>query len=139
MSSQPTDAPESDQPEVVDASGEAEETQTNEQSDSQNSSRVSAKEPEFSELSDRGAARNAGSINRFLDVSVQVAAELGKVTIPIGDLLKIGEGSVIELNRSVSEPIDLVAQGVKIASGDVVVIDDCFAIRIKEVENDTGS
>ena len=41
---------------------------------------------------------------------------------------------MIELGRPVSEPIDLMAQGVRVARGEVVVVDDCFALRIKEIE-----
>ena len=55
--------------------------------------------------------------------------------MPIGELLQLGEGAVLKLNRAVSEPVDLIAQGVRVARGEVVVVDDCFAIRIKEIEN----
>jgi flagellar motor switch protein FliN/FliY len=47
--------------------------------------------------------------------------------------MKLDEGAVIRLDRPVSDPVDLVSQGVKLASGEVVVIDDCFAVRIKEM------
>ncbi len=69
-----------------------------------------------------------------MDVRVTVSAELGRVTMPIGDLLKLGEGSVVELNHPVTGPIDLVANGVRIARGEVVVVDDCFAVQIKQIE-----
>jgi flagellar motor switch protein FliN len=74
-----------------------------------------------------------GSLNHLLDVSVCVTAELGRVTLPIGDILKMGLGSVVGLNRTVAEPVDLLVQGVPFARGEVVVIDDRFAIRIKEI------
>ena len=64
-----------------------------------------------------------------------LSAELGRVAIPIGELLELGEGSVLKLGRSVSEPVDLVAQGVRLGRGEVVVVNDCFAIRIKEIES----
>ena len=96
--------------------------------------KVSAQVPQFANLQDSSAQEQPSAIGRLYDVSVHVAAELGSVQIPIGDVLKLGEGSVIELNRTITEPIDLMAQGVRIARGEVVVIDDCFAIRIKEIE-----
>lgn len=96
---------------------------------------VEAKVPQFSNLSDTAKSTTPASMSRFLDVSVQVSAELGSIKMPIGDVLQLNEGSVIELNRSLSEPVDLVAQGVRIARGEVVVIDDCFAIRIREIES----
>jgi len=94
---------------------------------------VAAKVPEYSELS--GSDQSAGStpLNHLLDVNVTITAELGRVVQPLGELLKIGVGSVIELDRPVGEPVDLVAQGVRLARGEVVVVDDRFAIRIKEI------
>lgn len=99
---------------------------------------VEPKVPQFASLG-QSVENGSGSMSRFLDVSVQVSAELGSIRMPIGDMLQLGEGSVLELNRSLSEPIDLVAQGVRIARGEVVVIDDCFAIRIKEIESNQAN
>ncbi len=96
---------------------------------------VELQKPTFAPLADDGQKVENGSIKRFFDVQVTVSAELGRVQIPIGDLVQLGEGSVIELNRSVSTPIDLMAQGVRVATGEVVVVDDCFAIRIKTIES----
>lgn len=103
--------------------------------DSVESGSVEAKVPQFSNLNDTAKSATPASMSRFLDVSVQVSAELGSIKMPIGDVLQLSEGSVIELNRNLSEPVDLVAQGVRIARGEVVVIDDCFAIRIREIES----
>lgn len=109
----------------------------NTDSDSENGS-VEAKVPQFSNLNDTAKSMTPASMSRFLDVSVQVSAELGSIKMPIGDVLQLSEGSVIELNRNLSEPVNLVAQGVQIAKGEVVVIDDCFAIRIREIESNEG-
>ncbi len=75
-------------------------------------------------------------MNRFHEVKVAVAAELGRVNIPIQRLLELTEGSVFELNRSISAPIELIAQGIPLGNGEVVVVDDTFAIRIKEIYTD---
>ena len=96
-----------------------------------------AQRPEFSEVTDTSGTVPPRSLARFLDVEVTVSAELGRVTMPLGRLVELGEGSVVELNRSVASPVDLMAQGRRIASGEVVVINDCFAIRIQSVENET--
>jgi flagellar motor switch protein FliN/FliY len=69
----------------------------------------------------------------LVDVKVTVTAELGRVTLAIGEVLKLGVGSVLELNRGVAEPVDLMVQGVRLARGEVVVVDDHFAIRITEL------
>jgi len=86
--------------------------------------------PEFEALK---AVSETGSLNQLLDVEVCVTVELGRVTMSIGDILKLGLGSVVELDRSVSEPVDLLVQGVPFARGEVVVIEDRFAIRIQEI------
>lgn len=103
--------------------------------DSTQQETVEAHVPQFANLQESTEQVQPSPRGRLYDVSVQVAAELGNVRMPIGEILQLGEGSVLELNRSVSEPIDLMAQGVRIARGEVVVIDDCFAIRIKEIES----
>lgn len=74
------------------------------------------------------------SLSRFFDVTVTVSVELGRVTLPIGELVKLGKGSVIELDRSVDQPVDLVAQGVRLARGEVIVVNDRYAIRIDEID-----
>lgn len=95
---------------------------------------VRVKVPEFAHLQPSAGEAGDTSIKRFYDVNVTISAELGRVTLPIGELLALGEGAVVELNRSVNTPVDLVAQGVLIARGEVVVVDDCFAVRICEMD-----
>ena len=85
--------------------------------------------------SSRSRANAAMPLERFAEVSIEISVEIGRVTMPIGELLKLGEGAVVELNRAVSEPVDVMAQGVRIASGEVVVVDDRFAVRITEIVN----
>jgi flagellar motor switch protein FliN len=96
------------------------------------------RKPDFAPVTDTSVPGRTRSLNRFLDVSVTLSAELGRVTIPIGELVELGEGSVVELKRPVHSPVDLMAQGHRVATGEVVVIDDCFAIRIKSVESGEG-
>ena len=94
---------------------------------------VTARVAEYAELEAKPAAAPAGSLNQLLDVSVGVTAEIGRTTLSIADVLKLGSGSVVNLDRAVSEPIDLLVQGVPFARGEVVVIEDRFAIRIREI------
>jgi flagellar motor switch protein FliN/FliY len=94
---------------------------------------VVASAADFPELESIRAATATGSLNHLLDVAVCVTAELGRVTMSIGEILKLGVGSVVELDRSVSEPVDLLVQGVPFARGEVVVVKDRFAIRIQEI------
>ena len=95
---------------------------------------VDVESPQFAQLVDAGNSNANPNIGRFRDICVKVTAEIGNVMMPIGEILNLGEGSVIELDKPTSAPIDLMAQGVRIARGEVVVVDDCFAIRIKQIE-----
>lgn len=89
--------------------------------------------PDFAAMREGPGRATASSLDRFFDVHVPVWAELGRVELPLGELVKLSEGAVLRLERPISEPVDLVSQGVKLARGEVIVVDDCFAIRIKEI------
>lgn len=95
---------------------------------------IAVQSAEFVSLEGQHRESTGTPLDRFYDVHVTVWAELGRVQVPLGELLKLGEGSVVRLERPVSAPVDLMAQGVRVARGEVVVVDDCFAIRIKELD-----
>jgi flagellar motor switch protein FliN/FliY len=95
---------------------------------------VEARIPEFAELGGAAApADAAGSLDHLLDVSCTVTAELGRLKMSIGEVLKLNGGSILELDRLVSEPVDIMVQGVLLAHGEVVVVNNHFAVRIKEI------
>jgi flagellar motor switch protein FliN/FliY len=94
---------------------------------------VEAQAVDFADLTARSGAPLVNSLDHLLDVTVTVTAELGRVTRSINDVLKFGVGTVVELDRPVSEPVDLLVQGVRVARGEVVVVGDRFAIRITEL------
>lgn len=64
------------------------------------------------------------------DLQLPVSIELGKTNMLIRDILRLGRGSVIEFDKLVSEPVDVLVNGKKVAEGEVVVIDKHFGIRI---------
>lgn len=66
----------------------------------------------------------------LLDLKLPVSIELGRTNMLIRDILRLGRGSVIEFDKLVSEPIDVLINGKKVAEGEVVVIDKHFGIRI---------
>ena len=87
--------------------------------------------PEFSEL--QSASPLAGidpKMDLLYDLSLPVSIELGRTNMLIRDVLKLGRGSVVEFDKLVSEPVDILINGKKIAEGEVVVIDKHFGIRI---------
>ena len=91
-------------------------------------------QPDFAELdADNQPKGNSTDLSRLNDVRVTIAAELGRTTVPIHELLQLAEGTVFELNRSIENPVELRAQGVPLGNGEVVVVDGNFAIRIQEI------
>lgn len=95
---------------------------------------VQVSSPEYQEVSPAGEnGQETADLNRFQDISVTVSADLGRAKVPIQTLMNLGEGSVLELNREIDSPVELVAQGVALACGEVVVINGCFAVRVTKV------
>lgn len=78
-----------------------------------------------------GAA--AGSLDTLLDVSLPVAIEFGRTHLTVQEVLELGSGSVIQLDRMVGEPIDIYVSDRKLAEGEVVVIGEHFGVRITRV------
>ncbi len=73
------------------------------------------------------------NINMLLDVELEVQVELGKKLMKIQDVLKLGKGSVLELEKTAGEPLEMFVNNRKLAEGEVVVIDDYFGIRITKL------
>ena len=69
----------------------------------------------------------------ILDIPLLVTVELGRVKLPIQDLLKLGEGSVVELNKLVGEPLEVLVNGKAVARGEVVVVNEKFALRLTDI------
>lgn len=86
----------------------------------------------FFELGD-GTAGDVRNIELLLDVSLQVTVELGRTRRQIRDVLTLGPGSVVELDKLAGEPVDVLVNGKRIARGEVVVIDEHFGVRITDI------
>ena len=69
----------------------------------------------------------------LLDVQMVLTVELGRTTKYVKDVLKLGEGSIIELDKLAGEPVDLLINGKLIAKGEVVVIDENFGVRVTDI------
>ncbi len=76
-------------------------------------------------------------LEMLYDLQLPVSIELGRTNMLIRDILYLGRGSVIEFDKLVSEPVDLLVNGKKIAEGEVVVIDKHFGIRITTLVDPT--
>jgi flagellar motor switch protein FliN/FliY len=72
-------------------------------------------------------------INLIRDVPLEISVELGKTSKRISEILDFGPGSVIELDKLVGEPLDILANGKLIAKGEVVVVDENYGVRITDI------
>ncbi len=77
----------------------------------------------------------AANLDLLLDVNLEISVELGRARLKFRDVLNLSSGSVVELGRQTSEPVDIMVNGALLASGEVVVVDDHFAVRITKLLN----
>lgn len=75
----------------------------------------------------------ARDIEFLLDIPVKVVVELGKTKVQLGDLLRLGRGSVLELEKPAEEPLDVHVNGKLIGRGEVVVVNNKFGIKLTEI------
>src|SRR6476661_4056103 len=80
-----------------------------------------------------GLAGEGADLSRLHDVPVELAVEIGRTRMTIGQTLDLRPGSVVSLNRLAGEPVDLLINGKPIARGEVVVIDEEFGLRVTDV------
>ena len=79
------------------------------------------------------------ALKRFGEVRVRLAVELGRAEMPLKEVLTLGEGSVVSLDRLTDELLDLTANGRVVARGEVVAQDGRFALRIVEMVGEDAS
>lgn len=73
------------------------------------------------------------NFERLRDVEVDVTVRFGKTEVPLRDVVRFGVGSMIELNRTVDEPVELLVNNFPLARGEVVVIDGYYGVRLTEI------
>ena len=69
----------------------------------------------------------------ILDIPLDVSVELGKVKMIVNDLIRLGQGSVVDLEKPAGEPLDIYVNGKLVARGEVVVVDEKYGIRVIDV------
>ena len=72
-------------------------------------------------------------LSAVYDIPVQLAAVLGKASMPVNQLLRLGRGAVVELDRKVGEPIDIYVNNRLVARGEVLIVDDHLGITMTEI------
>lgn len=90
-------------------------------------------EPEIKYSVPTAAYRDAPELDVILDISVRLTMELGSRDISIGDLLQLKQGSVLELDQVVGQPLDVMVNGTLIAQGEVVQVNDKYGIRMLDI------
>ena len=78
-------------------------------------------------------SRSAADLEAVFDVPVQVSAVLGRARMEVGELLKLGPGAVLELDRKVGEAIDIYVNNRLVARGEVVLVEDKLGVTMTEV------
>lgn len=91
--------------------------------------------PQYEDLSTAagGNVISHPSLDIVLDVPVTVSLEVGKATMSVGQLIKLGQGAVVELDRAVGEPLDVMVNGALVAHGEIVLVNEKFGIRLTSV------
>jgi len=95
--------------------------------------KVDVQEAQFPEFGDKEGQTLPQNMELLKDVPLTVTVRLGKSTMTISDVLDLGEGSIIELDKLAGELVDLYVNGKLIAKGEVVVIDESFGFRVKDI------
>ena len=89
--------------------------------------------PQKSRSDAADAGRLTGSMDFLLDIPLEISVELGRTKILINELLKLGQGSVLELSKLAGETLEILANRKLIARGEVVVVNEKYGIRLTEI------
>lgn len=88
---------------------------------------------QFPSLNSQGGGGESGNISLLMDVYMEMTVELGRTKKSIKEILGMGEGTIIELDKLAGEPVDILVNHKLIATGEVVVIDENFGVRVTEI------
>ncbi|MDR1421187.1 MAG: flagellar motor switch protein FliN [Treponema sp.] len=94
---------------------------------------ASVQSVQFPNLVPRASSQEAGNIGLIMDVYMEMTVELGRTRKLIKEILGMGEGTIIELDKLAGEPVDILVNHKLIAKGEVVVIDENFGVRVTEI------
>ncbi|TAJ08717.1 MAG: flagellar motor switch protein FliN [Nitrospirae bacterium] len=93
--------------------------------------------PALSSAEPRGGTATANGIDFILDIPMQVSVQLGSTRMLVRELLQLGQGSVIELDKLAGEPMEVLVNNKLVARGEVVVVNEKFGIRLTDVVSAT--
>jgi len=120
--------------ETTEAVEEKTQEEQQQQSDTaQTDSKAQAQSVEFSEATGPEAAGAGGNIEILLDMNIPVTVAIGQKEMSVRRLLQLGPDSVLKLDKPIDAPADLYLKDTKFATGNVVVVNGRFAVKIKEI------
>ncbi len=93
---------------------------------------------DFPELQPKGGQESASGINLLNRVNLNVRIELGRTKMLVEDVLRLNEGSVVELDKLAGDPVDIYVNDRLVACGEVLVLNDTFSIRVNEILNEAA-
>ncbi len=96
-----------------------------------------AKLATFPEFEQKPVIQGSGNMNLLLDVPLKISVQLGSTKMLIKDLLRLGQGSIVELEKSAGDPMDILIGEKLIARGEVVVVNDMFGVRLTDIISPT--
>lgn len=82
---------------------------------------------------DRGGERRERNLDLILDIPLKVTVELGRTKMLVSELLNLGQGSVIELNKLAGEPMEVLVNDKLVARGEAVVVNEKFGVRLTDI------
>ncbi len=94
---------------------------------------MSADAPPLAPSDNEPVTRSAADLEALFDVPVQVSAVLGRARMEVGDLLRLGPGTVLELDRRVGEAIDIYVNNRLVARGEVVLVEEKLGVTMTEI------
>lgn len=95
--------------------------------------KMQAHSVELPEASENATATSGGQLDILLDMDVPVTVVLGATQVPVRRLLQLGPGAVLTLEKTIEAPADLYLKESKFAEADIVVVDNRFAVRVRQI------
>lgn len=86
-----------------------------------------------SKVADNAGAKFSGNMDFLLDIPLEISVELGRTKMLINELLKLGQGSVVELSKLAGETLEILANQKLVARGEVVVVNEKYGVRLTEI------
>ncbi len=106
--------------------------------DIQEGGELTAQKVSFGELGAGEKGEDRQNLDLLLDVTIPVTVEVGRTQMSLDEVLDLGPGSIVPLDKKAEEPVDLRVNGKLIARGEVVMVDDCYGLRVTQILAPSG-